>query len=289
MKNTRLLALLLLAAMVPLAGAGATQPQGRVFPDYVIGFMDELAVTVSSPFPQPQFSAKPYRVQADGTISLPGVEMPVKVGGLTVQGARESIRKALVDSNQYQAPIVDVTITVARNSSVKVQGAVRNPGSVEIPADRMTISEGISKAGGLQPSAGSRIYVRGGPNRPKPDVGVEVVDGAEVYRREDVLEGRVLDPRIYDGDTITVEVAPHFYVTGYVKSSQSEYNWEPSITLQTAIAIAGGASPEGAPNRITVERKDPKTGAFKKIKLLKDKMSTPIEPNDVIHVPKRRM
>jgi protein involved in polysaccharide export with SLBB domain len=274
---------------MPLLAAPSAQTVARTMPDYRIGSFDELQVTVASPVPQPQFGLKNYRVQTDGTIQLPQLLKPVKVGGMTTQEAREAIRQALMEAKQYESPIVDVQVAVYRNSSATVQGAVRSPGNVDIPADRMTISEAISKAGGLQTTAGSRIYVRGGPNRPKPEADVLVIDGAEVYRKTDVLEGRVLDPRIYDGDMITVEIAPHFYVTGFVKSSQSEYNWEPGITLQTAIALAGGATPEGALNRITVDRKDPKTGAFKKIKLAKNKMSTPIEPDDVIYVPKRRM
>ncbi len=290
MKTVKFFALFLLTAAVPLIAAQSAQSPGRVIPDYIIGPLDELSVTVSSPVPQPEFGVKNYKVQNDGTIILPHLDKPVKVGGLTVQGAREVIRKALVEAKQYDSPIVDVQVSEYRNSSVTVQGAVRNPGNIPLRADRMTISDAISGAGGFQTSAGSRIWVRGGPNRPKPDAGVQIDDIGEVFRKDDVLQGRVADSRVFDGDTITIEVAPHFYVTGYVKNSTSEYNWEPGMTLNKAIALAGGVAPEGAQNRIEILRKDPKTGKFTKAPLSKsDKMATPIEPDDVIKVPKKRM
>jgi polysaccharide biosynthesis/export protein len=293
MKTARVLATLIFAAGVPMLAAQSAQPAqpaGRTAADYIIGPMDEVSVTVSSPIAQPQYSGKNYRVQNDGMIILPGLDKPVKIGGLTVQGARETIRKALIAAGQYLSPIVDVNVEVYRNSSVTVQGAVRTPGNTPLRADRMTIADAISGAGGFQTSAGSRVWVHGGPNRPKPDPGQPVDEIGEVFKKDDVLQGRVDNPRVYDGDTITVEVAPHFYVTGYVKNSSSEYNWEPGITLQKAIAMAGGVAPDGAANRISITRKDPKTGKFTDAKLSKtDKMMTPIEPDDVIKVPKKRM
>jgi len=286
MKPIKIL-LLLLAATAQIAAQ--TPSGGRVIPDYVIGPLDELSVTVRTPSAQPEFGLKNYLVLSDGTIILPTLQQPVKVGGLTVQGARDLIRQALIDAKQYDNPQVDVQVTVYKNSSVTVQGAVRNPGNIPLPANRMTISDAISGAGGFQTSAGARIWVRGGPNRPKPEPGVLVEDSGEVFRKDEVLQGKVADARVWDGDTVTVEVAPHFYVTGYVKNSASEFNWEPGITLNKAIAMAGGASPEGALNRIEISRKDPKTGRFSKAKLAKDKMATLIEPDDVIKVPKKRM
>lgn len=291
MKTVWLLTFLGVLACAAAASAQTEiqQPPGRVMPDYIIGATDELAVTVASPVPQPEFSAKNYRVQNDGTILLPHLDTPVKVAGMTVQLAREAIRRALIEAKQYDSPIVDVTVTEFRSASVTVQGAVRTPGKIPLRADRMTLSDAIAGAGGLQTSAGSRIFVIG-PNRPKPEPDARIEDGREVFSRQDLMDGRLPDARVYDEDTVLVEVAPHFYVTGFVKNSSSEYNWEPGMTLQKAIAMAGGVSPEGAANRIEIQRKDPKTGKFTKAKLNKDdKMSTLIEPDDVIKVPKKRM
>jgi protein involved in polysaccharide export with SLBB domain len=74
-----------------------------------------------------------------------------------------------------------------------------------------------------------------------------------------------------------------------VNNSSAEYTWQEGLTLQKAIAMAGGVADQGAANRITISRKDPKTNKFVDAKLDKDRMSTPIQPDDVIKVPAKRM
>jgi len=170
-----------------------------------------------------------------------------------------------------------IEVPMMQNASVTVQGAIRNPGIIPLREDRMSVSDAISGAGGFQTSAGSRIWVR---RNGASDI---------TLSKADVLQGRSASLKLLDGDTVTVEVAPHVYVTGYVKNSASEFNWEPGLTLAKALAMAGGVSPEGAATRIAIARKDPKTGKFADIKLDKDPMATPIQPDDVIRVPKKRL
>lgn len=223
------------------------------------------------------------------------VEQMISLAGGVLPGA--STAKIHLQASDAPIKLTDVTVAgstivvpLMQRFSVTVQGAIRNPGNIMLREDRNSITDAISAAGGFQTSAGARIWVRG-PNRPKPGAGVLIdisANGGEVYRKDGVLQGRV-QVTVYDGDTITVEVAPHFYVTGYVKNSASEFNWEPGLTLAKAIAMAGGASPEGALNRIEISRKDPKTGKFAKAPLDKDRMATPIEPDDVIKVPRKVM
>jgi polysaccharide export outer membrane protein len=285
MKLTTLLAALFIAAATPVGA----QDAGRVIPDYVIGATDVLQLTVSSPFPQPQYSQKPYTVQNDGTILLPSLSKPVKVAGLTVQGARDAIRDALIEAKFFTNPIVDVLVSEYHSAEVTVQGAVRSPGKLQLKADQMSLSDAIAAAQGFSPQAGARVMVRGGPHRPKPGPDAQIEDGAEVYRRVDITDGKLPDVRVYEDDTITVETAPHFYVNGEVKNSTSEYVWEPGMTLQKAIALAGGPTDKGAMNRVAVKRKDPQTGKYEDVKLPKDKMSAAIMPEDVITVPKKWM
>jgi len=54
-------------------------------------------------------------------------------------------------------------------------------------------------------------------------------------------------------------------------------------------AQANSQSAPGAPNRATIERRDPKTGKLSFVKLNKIPMTTPVEPGDIIRVPRRRM
>lgn len=358
--------------------------------DYVLGAGDEIAVTVATPIPQSEFSSRYYPVKADGTVVLPRLYQPIKVAGLSVAQARQSIKQALIDAGQFESPVVDVKVTIFRlepptevapepsqpvgppvavgqivrlevsvgqvrqaefnkdytvqpdgtivvpyvgsvkaaglstgaiaNSiasslnaantlpgakvaasietrpapppapktfSATVQGAVRMPGNVMLREDRNALSDAIAASGSFQSNAGSRIWVRG-PNRPKPGPDVQTDNNGEVFRKADVVQSLVT-VRVYDGDSIFVEVAPHFYVTGYVKNSNAEFNWESGMTLGKAIAVAGGVSAEGAIGRVSIERKDSKTGKYAPVKLDKDVMNTPIQPDDVIKVPKRRL
>jgi len=262
-------------------------------PGYVIGPNDVLRVTVcSGGVSQPDFRLTEYTVQTDGSITLPLLSKAVAVGGKSVADADAAIRKALLDAKQFDDCNVDITVMGYHSSSIKIQGAVRNPGNVEMTADRMNISDALNKANGLLPSAGSQIRVqRRGIKPAEPDVRVE--NGWEIYSREDLDNGKLSDVQLYDNDTIDVPVAPKFFVTGFVVTP-GESQWEPNLTLEKALLRAGGVKPEGARNRISITRFNPKTKEneeldYKKGRKDKDGMGFIIEPNDVINVPKKRM
>jgi protein involved in polysaccharide export with SLBB domain/beta-lactamase regulating signal transducer with metallopeptidase domain len=157
---------------------------------------------------------------------------------------------------------------------VSVTGAIRRPGRYSVAA-ASTLAEAIAAAGGLAPHSGARVFVRHGTTE-------------TAYRRVDLIDGKLGAVRIQDGDVISVEMAPHFYVNGEVKNSTSEYLWEPGMTLQQAIALAGGPTDKGALNRVTIKRKNP-GGKYEDVKLAGDPMKTAIMPEDVITVPKKWM
>jgi protein involved in polysaccharide export with SLBB domain len=60
------------------------------------------------------------------------------------------------------------------------------------------------------------------------------------------------------------------------------------MTLQKAIALAGGPTDKGALNRLTIKRKNP-GGKYEDVKLEGDPMKTAIMSEDVITVPKKWM
>jgi len=298
MTHRNLFRILFLGALFAVAAPLAAQePQAssspkRQIPDYRIGPTDHLAVNVFSGTPQPEFSARSYVVQTDNTITLPYLQKPVVVGGLLVAAAREAVRKALVDNKVYADPVVDIQVTLYKSSSLTVQGAVKSPGRLTLEADRMFLPDVISAAGNFQTNAGSRIWVIPGQNRPKPgpDVQIDKENGYEVYQRQDVIDGKLTDVALYEEDTVRVETAPKFYVNGEVKgASNPDYFWVPGLTVSRALAMAGGATPAGALNRLSVQRLDPKTGAYKEVKIKGDKMLFQVQPEDIIIVPKRRM
>jgi protein involved in polysaccharide export with SLBB domain len=275
--------------LAPLA-AQQTTPQvqpPKQMPGYIIGQNDVLRVTVySGGQSQPDFRLTDFTVQTDGSVALPLIK-PIKIAGLSVTAANEAVRKALLDTHQFSECIVDIVVMGYHSSHLKVQGAVNKPGNIDMTAEKMNISDALNAAGNLQPSAGSEIRVkRAGSRAAEPDVLVR--DGWEIYSREDLNNGKLTDVQLYNDDTIDVPVAPKFYVQGFV-TTPGESQWEPNLTLERALLKVGGATKDGALNRVEVRRMDPKTKEYKKIKLAKDKMSTIIEAGDIINVPKRRM
>lgn len=286
----RMLAVICMA-VAPLSAQMQGSPQTatpKQVPGYIIGPNDVLRVSVyTGGTLQAEFRLSDYTVQTDGGIVLPLLSKPVMVGGLSVSTAAAAIRKALIDAKQFDEATVDITMMGYHSSSIKVQGAVRTPGSLPLTAEKMNISDALNAAGGLQPSAGTQIRVKRAKAR-SADPDVLVVDGWEIYSKDDLNDGKLIDVQLYDDDTIDVPVAPKFFVNGFVVTS-GEYQWEPNLTLERALLKAGGVKPEGAKNRISVRRMDPKTKEYKEIKLANDKMSTIIEAGDIIDVPKRRM
>ena len=60
------------------------------------------------------------------------------------------------------------------------------------------------------------------------------------------------------------------------------------MTVARAIARAGGLLPDAAPNRVQVRRRDA-SGKYSDVKMPSDRMAMPIQPEDIIEVPKRRL
>lgn len=276
--------------LVPMAAQQSTttqvQPPKQVA-GYIIGANDVVRVTVfSGGQSQQDFRANDYTVQTDGSVALPLIR-PIKLAGLSVTAANEAVRKALLAEKQFEECTVDIVMMGYHSSHLKVQGAVNKPGSVDMTAEKMNISDVLNAAGGLQSLAGSQIRVKRANNRPaEPDVLVK--DGWEIYSRAALDDGSLIDVLLYDNDTVDVPVAPKFYVQGFV-TNPGEAQWEPNLTLERALFKVGGVTKDGAANRISIRRTDPTTKLAKDIKLAKDKMSTIIEALDVIVVPKKRM
>jgi polysaccharide export outer membrane protein len=85
---------------------------------------------------------------------------------------------------------------------------------------------------------------------------------------------------LQDGDLINVPKAQTFIVTGQVRNSGSLV-WEPGMSVQQAIALAGGLTDRGSDRRIKAQRIMP-NGKVVEVSL---DMSDKVQPNDIITVP----
>lgn len=266
------------AAPAPSQAAGPGQPTAA----YVVGPSDVLGVKV---FAEPDLSSN-YNVDADGTITFPFLQR-VPVSGKTVQEIEFLLTKLLADG-YVNHPQVSVVITQFRSRSIYVLGEVRSPAKYNIDGP-VTLLEVIAQAGSFTANAGPNIIVQrykeglqgvvaGTPVTPGDPRGAEILRVSQEDLREGKLQANII---LQDGDTIFVPAADRFYVTGFVKTPGS-FKLEPNMTVQQAIAVAGGISERGSTRGIKIIRKV--KGKDVEIDV---EMSDVVRPNDTIRVRQR--
>jgi polysaccharide export outer membrane protein len=159
-----------LCAFAPLAGsaqAAPLKPESRKVLLYTIAITDSLRVSV---FGEDDLS-RITRVDARGMINLPLVG-EVKVFGLTLREAEEAIARAYREGRYLRNPQVTATVEVYAVREITVQGQVKNPQRVVMPAEStMSVLEAVTKCGGFTDSAkGTEVRV----TRVGPDGAVKV-------------------------------------------------------------------------------------------------------------------
>jgi polysaccharide export outer membrane protein len=98
---------------------------------------------------------------------------------------------------------------------------------------------------------------------------------------EDLRNGRAQQILLNDGDTVNVPKAQTFIVNGFVRAPNT-YVLEGEVTVQRAIAMAGGVTERGAQSRTKIQRM-----VDGKLVEIKPKMTDLVLPNDTIVVPQR--
>jgi polysaccharide export outer membrane protein len=264
------------AAPAPQAPAAPTNN-----PSYVVGPTDVLGIKV---FDEPALSSN-YQVDSDGSITFALIGR-VMVGGKTVREVEAILTKALA-GDYLRRPQVSVEIAQYRSRSIYVLGEVRTPGKYSIE-DQVTLLEVIAKAGSLTNAAGNTITVRRqkdsnapvtGPVPPGSDAGVEIMR----INYDDLKEGRFnANITLQDGDTLFVPQAERFYVTGFVKTP-GVFNLVPNMSVQQAIAQAGGLTERGSSRGIKILRK----GKDGKDVEIEAKLTDLVQPNDTIIIRQR--
>lgn len=275
----RLVACSLVFAVLAHAGAAA-QPSAAS--TYRVGPADVLQIKV---FDEPALSNK-FTVDSDGTITYPFLGR-LAVRGKTLREVEEAISSGL-RADYVKNPQVTVEIDQFRSRSIYVIGEVKAPGKYNIEGP-VTLLEVIARAGSFTATAGPTIVVQrykdgmmaaaaNTPARPDAD------NTAELLRVsiEDLKEGKVnANVLLQDSDTIIVNPAERFYVTGFVRTPGA-FVLRPGLTVQQAIAEAGGLTERGSTRRIKIMRKVNGKDAE-----IDAKMTDLVQPNDTIRVPQR--
>lgn len=242
-------------------------------PRYTLGAQDQVKITV---FDEPDLT-NVYRVDSDGFITFPMINR-VAASGATPAELQDRIR-ALLSAGYIRDPQVRVEVEGYKSQSVIVGGEVRAPGKIQMTGT-MTLIEALAAAGSPTSSASSEVIVSRQKKGSLPAAGNENdVEIIRVNLREIQLGRAGRDIQLQDGDIINVPKAQTLYVTGAVRN-QGAIIYEPGMTVQQAIALAGGLTDRGSDRRIKGDR-IMASGRVEEVSLrLEDK----VQPNDTIKV-----
>ena len=112
----------------------------------------------------------------------------------------------------------------------------------------MTLLDALGQAGSPTPTASAQIVITRRGSGPKA-----AIEEIRVNRRE-VETGRAAqDFYLRDGDVIFVPKADTFYISGMVRNPGS-YVLDPGMTIEQAIALAGGLTDRGSDRGIVATR-----------------------------------
>jgi polysaccharide export outer membrane protein len=272
--------LLITAAAAPMA-ALASPRQGqaaatiRVQSSYQIGAQDELKITV---FDAPELSGS-YRVDSDGFITFPLLGR-IRVGATTLGETQEQLR-AMLANGYIRNPQLRVDVAEYKSQSVYVSGEVRSPAEIRMTGS-MTLLKALAQAGSPLSSASSELTIA--RQRRQAD-GSTAASGenSDVIRVNwrDLQTGRASDVALQDGDVIFVPKAQTFYIQGYVRNGGT-FVLEPGLTVEQAIALAGGVTDRGTNRGIKASRA--LNGKTTEVDL---KLSDKVQPGDVITIKQR--
>lgn len=239
MKRTRLAVLLIVVvSALPLFAQDST--------DYVIGPKDLLEISVLE---IPDLNVQ-RRVTDAGTIDLPLLGT-FNVSGMNATQARAQLEELLRNKYVNRAN-VSVIVKEFANKPVSVVGAVTKPGSLTI-SGRWSLLQAISAAGGLDQTAGRKIYVLR-----RADNGLS--DTLEI-KRDDLLQSAssTWNIPILPGDVVNIPARStvKVFCLGEVKQPGAlEFDSDDRISLLSVIAKAGGLT-DRASNGILIKRKGP--------------------------------
>ena len=246
--------------------------------EYIVGPQDRLSITV---FDEPTLT-KTVTVDSDGSFDYPLVGR-VTAGGLSVRQITVNLKKRLGPPDGFLVnPQVNIEVETYRSQVVYVNGQVRVPGAVPLKG-AMTIMDVLAQAGSPTPDAGPYIEIYRKPAGQGPASPVDPAKASAPLRvtMEDLRNGRAQQILLNDGDTVNVPKAQTFIVNGFVRTPNT-YVLEGEVTVQKAIAMAGGVTERGAQSRTKIQRM-----VDGRLVEIRAKMTDLVLPNDTIVVPQR--
>ncbi|MCY2988539.1 MAG: polysaccharide export protein [Planctomycetota bacterium] len=215
---------------------------------------DVIQITVSTGAEEKTPESWPVRVGDNGEVNVPLVGA-IRVAGLLLTDAEQAIRHESIARKVFRDPHVSVLLKDRKSISVTVVGAVKNPGTYNLPAANNDLLHSLVAAGGLTDKASTIVEIRSLPNYPGALASYNeprktVAQNGEVQiNLLTASEGMMPDYRIADGSVIMVrEQDPRtVQVIGLVrKPDQFEIKPDKELHLLDVIALANGRTLEFA-------------------------------------------
>lgn len=133
-----------------------------------------------------------------------------------------------------------------------------------------------------QPDLSNSYHVNQSGQISMPLIGTLQADGLTSFEleaeiRRELMQGYLRDPRV----AVEIEEYRPFYVLGEVGQSGS-YSWREGLTVQRAVALAGGFSPRASSSRVSVSRNINGVNQSARVPL-----DFPVMPGDTIEVHQR--
>lgn len=254
--------LTILITAFSLCASAQNQPS-----EYRLGDGDSIRVLV---FQNPDLTVE-TRVTENGTISYPLIGT-VKIGGMTIPGAEQTIAKALSDGGFIQKPQVNIVLLLNRGNQVSVLGHVGRAGRYALETFTTRLSEMIAIAGGIGPLGADTAIVtglrEGKPFRKEIDIAGMFLNN---YMQDDLI--------VAGGDVIYIQRQPMYYIYGEVQRAGS-FRIERGMTVRQALASSGGLTPRGTERKLGVYRRD----ANNKMERLTPDMNETVQADDVLYV-----
>ena len=271
--------------------AGALCVSGGYASEYRLGPDDEVTIDAVG---APEIAGRQYRVDPGGDVRLP-LAGAVRAEGLTPTELEASIRTRL--DRFLRDPQVSVAVSAFGSRPVSVLGEVGAPGVHQVQGGR-TLTETLSKAGGLKAEAGPRLTLTRRAEQGEPGLpGAELDPSGRFWiAHADVralLEGRAPghDIPVAPHDVISVPRVEQAYVIGAVESPGAfPLRARDGLTVLEALAHAGGLANHADVKHARILSPDGSGGRTEREVNLKTILAgnaedPMLEPDDVLFVP----
>ena len=228
-------------------------------------------------------------VGKDGTLTAPFLE-PMKVEGMTIAELRRALAKAYTETLRLRDPKVSVIIIRYKTVRASANGFVSRPGIYDLrPGD--TVLTLLSFAGGV---VVDRADMRRATLRKANSDELIPIDLFAILNRADTTQNYIIE----DGDSLNVpESNNRILVIGQIPRP-SVYTYKEPMTVQDALAQAGGEIPTRSKlsQTLVIREKAGMPGEYERIecnivRFIKNGDSAQnilLQPGDIVYVPETK-